>query len=191
MSRFKYPVRHLRAAALVTCCLGALLQSQAEAAVTITTSGLSCQPLNGTVQNNLDGREGGVTNRSTSSRYYVLCPIDLPALSSAKVDLVTIYYKDLNYNTSNGNVRCYLFVHNSSGGPHHGNTEKWSCTTPGGCTTNSEPGFISSYGGYLAFSTPFGSLDVASYLNLAVACELPPKISTGASGIIGIRTTYY
>lgn len=191
MSRSARFAAFLPATSLACILLLSSLFAMPARAGSLRINALSCQPMDGAAQNDLDYREVGLGNKSTSSARTVFCPFDRRELTSFNISNVDVTYLDVN-GVAPCNVSCYLWWTSTSGYAGWGRETRYSCIQSVGCASDSEPGFWLYSTQMLRFTSPFTSnMGAANVAAVGIACSIPPKTSGGAiSRLIGIQVDY-
>jgi len=129
----------------------------------------------------------GFYNASTTLSIGATCvvPIEGTSLTTGTLmgpTTVRVYYND-NHSGSGSAVFCSAYIETVDSGGFFVGT-KYSCSTPGGCTTSSNT-FLGP--GYLEFSTPYQATNVSDVLLL---CSIPPiQSGWGASSLTRIAAS--
>jgi hypothetical protein len=131
----------------------------------------------------------GASNSHTSLAIQVYCPVTAVYSSSFGFGTTTIYYRDGNNDTGfhpfGGGMEFYLTGIDKDG-------DSWvdevgySCSTAGGCSTDSSPGFVSS-SGTVSYVTLDGVGTATDYMTYGFYALIPYSDSF-ASQILGYST---
>lgn len=125
----------------------------------------------------------GIVNNGSSSAAWVVCPMS----ASYPVGNGPFSEGNVDYNdaSTTDSVYCYPFGFSASGSYTYGQGV-YSCSSPGGCSTNSSPSYTGTnsfdwYGGSFTLGiTNFQSVDV-----IAFVCRLPANSAIYGSQLLG------
>lgn len=145
-------------------------------------SAIDCQPqyLNPTAL--VRYNEAGIANHSTTNVNYVSCPVAWSTDSANTGSNVVVQYRDYSYGTS---VFCTVVGEDIFGNMFSGSV-KYSCATAGGCSTDTQPAFVSTPGvnTYLYLLGPTGSY----WYSYTASCAMPANTSGQPTLINGTWT---
>lgn len=141
-----------------------------------------CMPWSGTASaQQYPTFSGGVQNDYTGGTATLQCGVHQDVASDDTNDVLRVYYTDNNGGDFGYPVDCRVYYTDLTGSYYTG-MRRYSCSTPGGCSTNSDGPFTGA--GYLTLS---GFTHGPGWIANA-HCKIPAR--TGALGASVIESLY-
>jgi hypothetical protein len=129
-----------------------------------------------------------IWNSSSTSAASLACVMPMASRTNVLITSATVYYN--NNGGTNANVpptNCSL-LGVSPTGTYYGSSQKWACSTAGGCTSYAPPYFLGN--GNLSWTNPFGATAISSLIGVSYSCSLPPSNTNGQAMMYGMNVDY-